>query len=132
VPYENSVALASVTVAELKRILAEQRRTAAGTTAFNGLWGVVAELGPDGEVRRLTRADGAPLADSDRLTLALNGYVVAGAGGRFPELRAILRQPAARLQDTGQNTREALRQFLVRHPGWRPAPRRWLRRLPEG
>jgi hypothetical protein len=61
---------------------------------------------------------------------AFNSYVIAGGGGRFPALKQLLRRPDARLTDSGINSRDALRDYLRKHPDLTCSPARWLTRQP--
>jgi hypothetical protein len=78
----------------------------------------------DGKVVNL--GVGAEVATADRIRVALNSYVVAGGGGRFPRLREILRRPETQLRDTGTNSRDAVREFLKTRDPIHLEPRAWV------
>ncbi len=123
IPYENSIAVAELTVAEIEQILAEQLRHRT-RSAFNGIWGLYADVESGGRVRVRPPRD---WREGQRLATAFNSYTVAGAGGRFPVLRRIVRRRACRLRDTETGTRDAVRAYLAAHPGLVLVPTPWLR-----
>ena len=104
-PFENGITVAQLTPDEIGQIAAEQRREAAtspkkasaGVSKVNGLYWRAA----------------LPVTAGSRIPVAFNSYVAAGGGGRFPVLRALLRQPAAQTTDSSLTTRDALRRFLT-------------------
>ncbi|NOY81047.1 MAG: bifunctional metallophosphatase/5'-nucleotidase [Kiritimatiellaeota bacterium] len=128
VPYENSLAVAQLTSAELRKVLEEQWAWR-GSGAYSGAWGIEAVFSSEGRLREIRNAFGKPLDEKKRLAVAFNSYTVAGAGRRFPVLRALLRTPQAELRDTGINSRDAVRTYLKRHRPLRLTPRRWVRRV---
>ena len=127
VPYENSIVVADLTPAQVRSILEEQWRFR-GSSAYCGLWGLEAVFSKTGKLRTLRDARGRPPKEGDRLRVAFNSYTAAGAGRRFPELRAVLRTPDAQLRDTGVNSRDAVRQYLRRRRFRSMTARRWVRR----
>jgi len=96
------------------------------SSSYCGLWGLTAQV-QGTSVSRLTQADGQPLPP-DRLLVAFNSFTAAGAGGRFPLLREIVRRPEAQLRDTGRNSRDAVRSYLQQKVLPPLTPRRWLSR----
>jgi 2',3'-cyclic-nucleotide 2'-phosphodiesterase (5'-nucleotidase family) len=129
IPYENNIGCAFLSGAELKQVIREQYRSR-DSSSYNGLYGLKATVGKDGTVTSLCRSDGQPVPDDLRLKTAFNSYVIAGGGGRFPELKGLLRQPEARLTDTGINSRDALRDYFRQNPNLTCPPVRWLTRQP--
>lgn len=125
VPFENSIGVATVSVAELKTIVEEQLK-ARESLSYNGIYGLEIRATRDGRITALRYADGRDVPADARFRLTMNSYVVAGGGGRFPLLRQILRTPEAKLRDTGINSRDAVTDFLTRNPGLDLKPRRWL------
>ena len=123
VPFENNLATAMLTTPELTEIVGEQW-TARETLSYNGIWGATVKVSAEGKVLDLQAA--AKSAISERTLVVLNSYVVAGAGGRYPRLREILRRPEAQLRDTGINSRDAVRDFLKKRGTVRIEPRAWL------
>ena len=114
-PFENGISVAQLTPEEIRNIAEEQRlegtssrnKIRDGVTKINGLvW--------HQEVVSAGRPLQTPPAwpEGIRIPVAFNSYVAAGGGGRFPVLRAILRQPDAKTTDHPVTTRAALRQFL--------------------
>jgi len=129
VPYENTLATARLTADELRTVLAEQDANRSAYT-YCGLWGLAATVFLDqaGTVSEVRVPEDA-FAGDGRIKVALNSYTAAGAGGRFPLLREILRRPACAARDTGINSRAALRQFLAEHSPVTVKARRWLTRV---
>lgn len=129
VPYENTIAVADLTVSELQTVVAEQiaNRT---SYVYSGPWGAqfaIDKGGPEGTVRvRLTAVAGHSGALPGRLRVAMNSYTAAGGGGRFPRLLECLRKPQARCRSTGTQAREALRTYLQRHPDDPVEPQPWI------
>jgi 5'-nucleotidase len=123
VPYQNQIGTAWLTRAELTIILREQWQQRQ-SSAYCGIRGAKAILDRRGMLTSLRLPDGTPLPVNRRFKTALNSYTIAGAGGRFPLLADILQQPEARLQDSGLDTRQAVRLFLKKHPGYRPTKTR--------
>jgi 5'-nucleotidase len=119
IPYQNQIGVAWLTRAELSIILREQWQQRQ-SSAYCGIRGAKATLDRKGKLTSLRLPDETPLPAERRFKTALNSYTIAGAGGRFPRLAEILQQPAARLQDSGMDTRQAARLFLQKHPGYRP------------
>ncbi len=128
IPYENSLAVAQLTPAEIRHVLEEQWHWR-GSGAYCGAWGVGVVFSSEGRVLEMRGPRGKPLDEQKRLPVAFNSYTVAGAGRRFPVLRALLRTPQASLHDTGTNSRDAVRAYLKRHRPLRLTVRRWVRRV---
>ncbi len=126
VPYENSIGVAALTRRELTEIIEEQLAHQNSYT-YCGIWGISVDLNAAGRVIQL-RQDGAAIADTARIPVAFSSYVLAGAGGRFPRLRALVRLPAAGLRDTGIQTRDAVRTFMRSHSPLAVEAKSWLRR----
>ena len=125
IPYENNIALAELSRTELVEVIEEQL-SMQGSYAYNGIWGVDVISGDSLAVRDLS-LPGGRTSISGRLTVALNSYAVAGAGGRFPRLRAAVRRPDANLRDTGLETRAVLRAFIAKQSPLSLTARSWLR-----
>ena len=47
--------------------------------------------------------------------MALNSYVLASGGQRFPGVRRMAEDPVSRLEMTGIEVRDAVRNYLKRH-----------------
>ncbi len=126
VPYENGVALAALTPAEIGAIVEEQYANRNSYVAC-GIYGFHARLDAGGRVQKLSDRSGAPLDSDKRYNVVFNSYTVAGGGGRFPVLRRILRTPQAYLKDTGLKTRDVVRDYLKTHSGAKVnAVTKWL------
>ncbi|NLB60131.1 MAG: bifunctional metallophosphatase/5'-nucleotidase, partial [Lentisphaerae bacterium] len=121
VPYENTIGVAQLTLAELAEILEENSRYWR-TRQFRGLSGLTYELvrvsdaGPAKyQVQNIRLLDGSVPPPGARLRVAFNSHDLASAGARFPRLREIAEQPAARLQETDVDTRRAVRAYIQKH-----------------
>lgn len=118
VPYENRIAVALLTAGELEEILREngQRRN---NLQFMGAWGLQYEWGDEGggavQIRNLRLADGSDLHPRKRFRVAMNSYVVASGGQRFPRLREIVERPESRLRLLEVDTRSAVRDYIRAH-----------------
>jgi 5'-nucleotidase len=118
VPYENRIGLLYLTPEEIGDILLEnlERRD---TIHFMGAFGLAFDVAPDGagqaEIRNLRRPDGAHLHPRKRYLVAVNSYVLASGGGRFPRLRAISLKPETRLSVTAIDTRSAVLRYVRRN-----------------
>ena len=92
-PFEDTVVVLSLSGAELAAVVEEQRLRGKGDVGAPPLrlWGV--------------RADPAA---TGRLDIAFSSYAVAGAGNRYPALKAAAARPSSRARDTGVKIRDAL------------------------
>ena len=119
VPYENTIGVAQLTPAELRKILEEDAKAYSGKD-FRGMWGLKWTLAPKAAVGHrvvaLTRADGSPLDEKQRLAVAFNSYELASGGLRWKKLRALADRPEAKLVEYDFQTRQAVIDF-VRHCG---------------
>jgi hypothetical protein len=106
------------------KIINEQQRMISSYT-FCGIWGAEVRLKADGRVSSLSRPR------NGRIAVAFNSYTTAGGGGRFPQLRRILRRPEAQLRDSGINSRDAVRAFLQQQSPLRLQARHWITRASE-
>lgn len=123
-PFENGIGVARLTPAEIAAIVAEQWAQR-DDYAYNGLYGLRAELDAQGQVQRLTLPDGRVPAPGERLPVAFTSFTLAGGGGRYPVLTRLVRQPEARLEELDLNLRQVLADYLRQHPA-PPPPERWL------
>lgn len=117
VPYENRVAVLSVTASELTEILNENLKRR-GNIQFMGPYGFTYEVeeGPGGpRATRIRLADGSTPHPRQRLKLCVNSYVVASGGQRFPRLREIAERPETRLQLLDLDTRTAVIDYVKAH-----------------
>ncbi len=120
VPYENTIITAEVSRSELIEIVREQWQNRDSYT-FSGIYGCKIRISQNGnfaEILELTD-------DSKPLRIAMNSFTAAGSG-RYPKLNAILKNPASRTRDTGLSSREAVRNYLTKHPGLIINPKPWL------
>ena len=118
VPYENTIGVVQISVAELQEIL-EDNADLLGGSQFMGVHGVQYDLHayaePGRRIRNVRRADGSSIHPRTRLRVAMNSYVLASGGGRFPAARRIADEPMSRLVMTGIDTRAAVRDYMRRH-----------------
>jgi 2',3'-cyclic-nucleotide 2'-phosphodiesterase (5'-nucleotidase family) len=118
VPYENRVATMLLTAEEIQVLLEENARLRSGIQ-FMGAWGLRYDWGKDGRgsarVENLRLADGSHLHPRQRFRVAVNSYVVASGGRRFPRLREIAERPESRLQLLDVDTRTAVANFVKAH-----------------
>jgi 2',3'-cyclic-nucleotide 2'-phosphodiesterase (5'-nucleotidase family) len=124
VPYENTIVLADVTRAELEDIISEQWKYR-DSYRFSGLYGARARIN-NGKATVLGLGQNEPPpVDDERLTIAMNSHTAAGAGA-FPVLVAILQKQETRMRDTGISTRQAVEDFLRKHPDQVITPFPWM------
>lgn len=118
VPYENRVGLLSLTAAEIKAVLEENARHL-GTTQFQGILGLSYDLDPAAppgrQVRNLRLPDGSKLHGRKRYRVALNSYVLASGGRRYPLVRRLVSKSNTRFELTDIDTRAAVARYLRKH-----------------
>lgn len=117
-PYENRVGIARLTCGEIEAIL-EENADQLGGTHFMGVYGLTYDLDPRGKegsrVSNIRLADGTVPHARQRLDVAMNSFVLASGGGRFPVLRGIVERPTSRLILTDIDIRQALVEYVRRH-----------------
>lgn len=114
VPYENTIGVISITPRELRLIL-EENLGILDSQHFMGVYGIRYELirkGKEARVGEIRHADGRTLHARKRLRVALNSYVLATGGQRFPKTRRVAERPSSRLEMTGIDTRSAVRDYI--------------------
>ena len=127
IPYENGIGKAELTLEELKEIIEEQLNYK-GKRSFNGVYGMTVTIKKDNiSVDQIAFPGRSPFLKDKRIPVAFNSYTIAGAGGRFPKLRNILRRPSSRLVDLEINSRDVLRKYLKNSERWNFPPTPWLR-----
>lgn len=118
IPYENRIGVAELTLPEIREIL-EENTELIGSGQFLGVYGLSYELhpnAPSGErVQNLCLADGSKPHARKRFRVAMNSYVLASGGGRFPMLREIVERPKSRLKMTNIDTRTAVVEYVRKH-----------------
>lgn len=116
VPYENTIGVLHLTVGEIRDIL-EENTELIRSSQFLGVHGIQYELHEYavlGErVRNLRWDDGTAIHPRRRIRVALNSYVVASGGGRFPLVRQLADNPVHRLEMTRRDTRGMVRRYLA-------------------
>ncbi|MBP5300525.1 MAG: bifunctional metallophosphatase/5'-nucleotidase [Victivallales bacterium] len=126
VPYENTCVTAMVTAEELEAIFTEQWKQRKVYT-YCGIWGAAVSV-DSAEEAHVTGigAELVPPEPGRRYRLVLNSHTAAG-GGRTPVLSRILAREESQCTDTGRLTRDALRDWLLRHPeDFEIRPRPWI------
>lgn len=117
-PYANTIGVVMITPAELAGIL-EENAALLGSSRFMGVYGIQYEwheYAPSGEqIRNIRYPDGSPVHPRKRLRVALNSYVLASGGGRFPTIRRMADQPLSRLTITDIQTRDAIIDYFKDH-----------------
>ena len=128
VPYENKLGVCQLSAAELREILDEDAG-AYGSPNFRGVWGVHWEFNPNlpagQRVQKITRADGSPISNSERLAVAFNSYDLAGGGMRWPKLRELLVRDGNRLIETDLQTRQAVLDYIRKQGKISPTTHGW-------
>lgn len=118
VPYENTIGVLLLTASELRSIL-EENADLTGSSQFMGVYGLRYEMhayaAPGERVQALRRADGSHIHPRTRLRVAMNSYVLASGGLRFPSARRLADDPVTRLDMTGIDTRAAVRNYVRRN-----------------
>ena len=104
IPYENMLAVAEVTAADLATIIAEDAKV---RDSDRTLWPFEVTAEPGGKVTRIA-LDGKQLAADRRLKIAFNSYDAQSGGRRLMRMREILEAPAAKRVTTPVDTRGAL------------------------
>lgn len=125
IPYENRVACAWLTPAEITALL-EENAGLLESRYYMGVYGLSYELRPDAppgrRVRGVRGEHGEVIHARKRLKVAFNSFTAASGGQRFPQLRRIIEEPQARLEMTAFDTREALTDYVRKH---RPLKAPW-------
>ncbi len=116
VPFENRIGVLRVTPGELVEML-QENLARAGSSSFMGPYGFDYEVeqgdaGP--RVTRVVLADGTVPHPRQRLDVAVNSYVLASGGRRFPVLLAIAERPETRTRLLEADTRGAVIRLLER------------------
>jgi len=134
VPYENKVGICHLTVDELQEIL-DENAGAYNTAAFRGIWGLHWEFDPKlaagHQTIKLTRPDGTPLSNDERLTVAFHSYDLAGGGLRWPKLREIALRPSSQLLETEIQTRQAVVDYVRQQQKITPITHGWWKAVNE-
>ncbi|MFM8414595.1 MAG: 5'-nucleotidase C-terminal domain-containing protein, partial [Planctomycetota bacterium] len=104
IPYENMLAVAEVTAADLAAILAEDAKV---RDSDRTLWPFEVVRDPGGTVTRIA-LDGQELGADRRVKVAFNSYDAQSGGRRLMRMREILAAPAVKRVTTSIDTRGAL------------------------
>ncbi len=104
IPYENMLATAEVTAADLAVIIAEDRKV---RDSDRTLWPFDVTIGADGSITRIA-LKGKELPPDARVRIAFNSYDAQSGGRRLMRMREILEAPAAKRTTTPVDTRGAL------------------------
>ena len=103
-PYENLLAVAEVSAAELIEIVREDRKDSPSDRA---LWPFDLVLDRKGQATRFLYK-GEPVAADRRFTIGFNSYDAQSGGRKLMRLREIAANPAAKRLTTKIDTRSAL------------------------
>ncbi len=104
IPYENMLAIAEVTAADLAAIIAEDWKV---RDSDRTLWPFEVTVEPGGQVTRIALG-GKELPPDARVRVAFNSYDAQSGGRRLMRMREILEAPAAKRFTTPVDTRSAL------------------------
>lgn len=113
VPYENFLAVAGFTPAELKVVLEECVNTAYSTHGLDGFKVTAEKVGKNSKILDITLPDGKPLEPEKRYRIALNSYDAQSGGRRYLKLNEIATVAAAKLETYDIQSREALIEFFT-------------------
>ncbi len=124
VPYENTIGVAHLTAAEIREILQEnyQRRMSAFSLGPYGFTFDVERVGDEMQVGTLRDVEGNPLHARKRYRVAMNSFVLASGGARYPRTRALVEKPEARLRMLDIDTRSAVARLMATEFRSKPAP----------
>ncbi len=116
VPYENTIGVMMLTPDELRDILEENAGQLRGYRGM-GVYGIKYDLYPDASegmrVGNMLLPDGSTMHPRRRYAVAMNSYVLASGGGRFPVTRRTADQPISRLRMLDIDTRDAVRNYIA-------------------
>jgi 2',3'-cyclic-nucleotide 2'-phosphodiesterase (5'-nucleotidase family) len=113
VPYENYLATANFTPAELKIVMEECINSAYSTHTLDGLKASIEGTGKKQKVTDITLPDGTPLDQGKRYRIALNSYDMQSGGNRYTKLNEIAYSKAAEAQTFDVQSREAVIEFFT-------------------
>jgi 2',3'-cyclic-nucleotide 2'-phosphodiesterase/3'-nucleotidase len=125
VPYENTIGVFEVSVADLRSLL-EENATHFEGGSFRGYWGIrvsyelPSQRGKPPRIVSIADRDGKPFAPDRKIKVAANSFDLASGGTRFPKLRAIADRPESNLVEFDFQTRQALIDFIKRRPSIAP------------
>jgi hypothetical protein len=111
-PYADTVEVRSLTPKQIRTILREleTKQKTADCMMYTGI------TVPDGiEGALVLGRTGKPIPENSRVRVAFNAYDAHGAGGRYPELKAIAESAAAPKSAPKPEVRDALRTYLLKH-----------------
>ncbi len=131
VPYENRIGVVSWTAEQLRTAL-DENAGLYGSSRFMGLQGGQYVMDPDAPAGRrvwdVRGPEGEDPHPRKRYRVALNSYVLASGGRRFPKIRKLADAPESRLELLEVQTRDALRSTIRRHTPIRPVSQpTWVR-----
>ncbi|NMA42034.1 MAG: bifunctional metallophosphatase/5'-nucleotidase [Oligosphaeraceae bacterium] len=124
VPYENNIITAYLNQEELKEVILEQWNNRSSYT-YSGVYGIKLKISESEQSVEFKDPEIGQKLDQRSLKLALNSFTAAGSG-RYPKLRAILLQKSSKRQDSGISSRDAVRDYLQKHPGLKVKAQAWM------
>jgi len=113
IPYEDTICLLKLTPEELKIIINEQMKKRK-INHFQSYYGLNVNFDYQNRIT-LTFNNNTPLIQNKRYLTAFSSYALAGAGGRFPELKKIAAKKTSEGVDTNNTIRDALKQYIQKH-----------------
>jgi 2',3'-cyclic-nucleotide 2'-phosphodiesterase (5'-nucleotidase family) len=112
IPYENRLATAEFTGAELGPIMEEMYSGKYSTHQLDGFRVTTAGPKTNVKVTSITTPDGAPVEPGKKYRIALNAYDAQSGGRRYERLNESCFQPSANLKLHSSESRDALIDFL--------------------
>jgi len=113
IPYEDTICTLELTPLELKQIIKEQISNK-GKGSFQSPFGINIAITGNNEIS-VQQENGEKLHDDKKYLVAFNSYSLAGAGGRFPELKKIALLNTSKGKDSNVTVRDALRTYIKKH-----------------
>ena len=112
IPYENRIATAEFTGADLVPILEELYTGKYATHQLDGFRVTTGEPGPKVKVTGIFTPDGVPVDPGKRYRIALNAYDAQSGGRRYERLNEACYQAGANLKLHASESRDALISYL--------------------
>ncbi len=113
IPYEDSVCTLKLTPNELKTIILEQIKEK-NHGRFQSPYGLQIII-RNNNIVSLKLENGKNLYNNKRYLCAFSSYILAGAGGHFPQLKKIAMMPESKGTDTGILIRDSLRNYIIKN-----------------
>ncbi|HPN84425.1 MAG TPA: 5'-nucleotidase C-terminal domain-containing protein [Victivallales bacterium] len=109
-PYEDRICTLNLSPDQFKEIISEQTRKF-DPRHFYMPWGIFCDYNEDKGEYTLKMQSGQQWIEGEK-TVAFSSFALSGAGGRFPALANIAKNPQSSFSDTGINLRDAVGAFI--------------------